>query len=75
MEMPDLKVVLTEVNNGGNNVGLCGLGEPPAVPVAAAIAGAVHNAIGVRVLSLPMTPDKVLAALDAKAQNGKGQPR
>jgi xanthine dehydrogenase YagR molybdenum-binding subunit len=39
------------------------------VPVAAAIANAVHNAIGVRVLSLPMTPDKVLKALEGT--NGK----
>ncbi len=69
-DMPELKVVLTEVVNGGNNVGLAGLGEAPAVPVAAAIAGAVHNAIGVRVLSLPMTPDKVLTALEAK-EKGK----
>jgi CO/xanthine dehydrogenase Mo-binding subunit len=35
------------------------------VPVAAAIACAVHNAIGVRVLTLPMTPDKVLDYLQA----------
>jgi xanthine dehydrogenase YagR molybdenum-binding subunit len=68
LDMPEVKVVLTEVVNGANNVGLTGLGEGPAVPVAAAIACAVHNAIGVRVLSLPMTPDKVLKALeDGKA--------
>ncbi|HYC76168.1 MAG TPA: xanthine dehydrogenase family protein molybdopterin-binding subunit [Planctomycetota bacterium] len=63
-DMPDVKVVLTDVMMGANNVGLAGLGEGPAVPPAAAIAGAVHNALGVRVWSLPMTPDRVLAALE-----------
>ena len=40
-----------------------GIGEPVTIPTAAAIANAVANAIGVRVTSLPITPDKVLAAL------------
>jgi xanthine dehydrogenase YagR molybdenum-binding subunit len=39
------------------------VGEPATVPTAAAIANAVANALGVRVTSLPITPDKVLAAL------------
>ena len=44
--------------------GVIGIGEPVTVPTAAAIANAVANAIGVRVLSLPITPDKVLNALN-----------
>ena len=40
-----------------------GIGEPPVIPTASAIANAVYNAIGVRIASLPLTPDKVLAAL------------
>lgn len=43
--------------------GVIGVGEPPAIPTASAIANAVFNAIGVQVTSLPLTPDKVLAAL------------
>jgi len=43
--------------------GVIGLGEPPIIPTAAAIANAVANALGVRITSLPITPDKVLAAL------------
>jgi len=39
------------------------LGEPPIIPTAAAIANAVANALGVRITSLPITPDKVLRAL------------
>ncbi len=44
--------------------GVIGLGEPPAISPGAAIANAVHNAIGVRVPTLPMTPDRVIAALE-----------
>jgi xanthine dehydrogenase YagR molybdenum-binding subunit len=43
--------------------GVLGLGEAVHIPAAAAIANAVHNAIGVRVHELPMTPARVLAAL------------
>jgi xanthine dehydrogenase YagR molybdenum-binding subunit len=43
--------------------GIIGLGEPPAIGGMAAISNAVANAIGVRVGILPLTPDRVLAAL------------
>ncbi len=44
--------------------GVIGLGEPPVISPGAAISNAVANAIGVRVPTLPLTPDKVLAALE-----------
>ncbi|MCK4872095.1 MAG: xanthine dehydrogenase family protein molybdopterin-binding subunit [Phycisphaerales bacterium] len=43
------------------------LGEPPTIPTAGAIACAVYNAIGVPVRDLPITPDKILAALEGDA--------
>ena len=43
--------------------GVIGIGEPPTVPTAAAIALAVRNAIGVTVRSLPLTPARILQAL------------
>jgi xanthine dehydrogenase YagR molybdenum-binding subunit len=46
--------------------GVIGLGEPPAVSPGAAISNAVQNALGVRVPVVPLTPDKVLAALEKK---------
>jgi xanthine dehydrogenase YagR molybdenum-binding subunit len=46
--------------------GVIGLGEPPAVSPGAAISNAVFNALGVRVPVVPLTPDKVLAALEKK---------
>jgi xanthine dehydrogenase YagR molybdenum-binding subunit len=46
--------------------GIIGLGEPPTVGGLAAIANAVANAIGVRVPMLPLTPNRVLAALEGR---------
>ena len=56
------------VANGISHTGQSSLGEPPKVPTAAAIGNAVANAIGARVRSLPITPDKVLAALEAAGE-------
>ncbi len=53
-------------NNTQDDRGVIGLGEPPVISPGAAIANAVANAIGVRVSSLPLTPDRVLAALEKK---------
>jgi len=49
--------------------GVIGVGEPPTVSTAAAIANAVTNAIGVRVAEWPMSPRNVLNALASKSQN------
>jgi xanthine dehydrogenase YagR molybdenum-binding subunit len=48
---------------GYDERGTIGLGEPPVISPGAAISNAVANAIGVRVPELPLTPDRVLAAL------------
>jgi len=51
---------------GYDERGVIGIGEPPTVSPGAAISNAVANAIGVRVPTLPLTPDRVLAALAKK---------
>jgi xanthine dehydrogenase YagR molybdenum-binding subunit len=43
--------------------GVIGLGEPPVISPGAAISNAVANAVGLRVPHLPLTPDRVVAAL------------
>jgi xanthine dehydrogenase YagR molybdenum-binding subunit len=58
-DMPEIEIVLLDQPERG----VIGVGEPCTVPTASAIANAVANAIGARVASLPITPDKVLAAL------------
>lgn len=50
--------------------GVIGLGEPPTISTAAAVANAVANAIGVRVRHLPLTPDRILNALAAQERAG-----
>jgi xanthine dehydrogenase YagR molybdenum-binding subunit len=47
-----------------NNLGAKGLGEPPIIPLPAAIANAVANAIGVRIRTAPLTRQRVLEALE-----------
>jgi xanthine dehydrogenase YagR molybdenum-binding subunit len=58
-DIPEIDVVLMDQPERG----VIGIGEPPAVATAAAIANAVRNATGVTVRSIPITPDKLLAEL------------
>jgi xanthine dehydrogenase YagR molybdenum-binding subunit len=55
--------VISVAEPAGNHVGAKGLGEPPIIPTAPAIANAVFDAIGVQVAELPLTPARVLAAI------------
>lgn len=67
MDIPEIEPVFADiVDPWMNNLGTKGLGEPPAIPIAAAIANAVYNATGVHMREIPMTPDRVLAALKGK---------
>ena len=50
-----------------NNIGAKGLGEPPIIPLPAAVANAVANAIGVRVRTAPITRRRVLEALELQS--------
>lgn len=76
-DVPDIDVVMVDVANAGNSVGMLGLGEPPSVPTAAAIANAVAHALsavapGARVRELPITPARVIAAIEAAERASKG---
>jgi len=59
LEVPEIEVILFDEPERGP----VGIGEPPTIPTAAAVANAVYNATGVRLRELPMTPDRVLNAL------------
>jgi xanthine dehydrogenase molybdenum-binding subunit len=63
-DVPETQAIILESGTGMGPFGAKGVGEPALTPVAPAIANAVANAIGVRVESLPLTPEKVLAAID-----------
>jgi xanthine dehydrogenase YagR molybdenum-binding subunit len=64
-DIPEL-VVHMMTGKGYDERGVIGLGEPPVISPGAAISNAVANAIGVRVSFLPLTPDRVLAAMEQK---------
>ncbi|HXY02230.1 MAG TPA: xanthine dehydrogenase family protein molybdopterin-binding subunit [Terriglobales bacterium] len=65
-DIPEL-VVHMMTGKGYDERGVIGLGEPPVISPGAAISNAVANAIGVRVPFLPLTPDRVLSAMNQKA--------
>ncbi len=62
MDFP-IELEFVETNDSFGPFGAKGVGEPGLVPTAPAIANAVYNAIGVRIRDLPITPEKILAAL------------
>ena len=61
--MSDLPKIDVKIVNQPDR-GVIGIGEPPAISTAAAIANAVRNATGVTIRTLPLTPDKILSALE-----------
>ena len=71
LDLPMIDTVLVEVANPGHPFGARGVAELPIVPAMAAIANAVYRAIGVRIEGLPISPARVLEALEEKARNGK----
>ena len=63
LEMPEFFPIIDE---GDKRPAVVGFSEPCTIPTAGAIANAVFNACGVRIHSLPITPDKILEALRKK---------
>ncbi len=63
-DLPMLDAVMIEIPNPKHPQGVRGVGEVPLVPVMAAVANAMHGALGLRLYSLPMSPPKVLEALE-----------
>ncbi len=63
-DLPMVDAILVEVPNPRHPFGAKGVGEVPIVPPMAAVANAIRDAIGIRMHHLPMSPPKVLAALE-----------
>lgn len=62
-----------ETDDPAGPFGAKGVGEPGLVPTAPAIANAIYDAVGVRIRDLPITPEKVLRALEAKRATAAGR--
>ena len=66
-DVPMIDTVIIEVPNPTHPYGVRGVGEVPIVPALAAVANAMSHAAGVRYTELPLSPERVLAGLEAKA--------
>ena len=77
-DAPDIISLIVEEQEESGPFGAKGVGEPPLIPTAPAILNAVSNALGVRITAMPLTPEKILAALEKKEEedqlksNGEG---
>jgi CO/xanthine dehydrogenase Mo-binding subunit len=61
--VPPIETVLVEVPSEHGAYGAKGIGEPPAIPGAAAVANAIRDLTGTRILSLPIKPESVAKTL------------
>ena len=68
MEMPEVITYLIEDPDPNGPFGAKEVGQGPLLPVAPALANAVHDAVGVRIDEVPITPEKVLKALESPAR-------
>ncbi len=66
-EIPDIDISFIETLDGEGPQGAKGVGEAPAICIAAAVANAIYNATGTRIYALPFTPEKVYRALRGKS--------
>jgi len=68
--MPEIDVDIVDNYDPTGPFGAKGVGEPTSVPTAAAILNAIHDAVGVRITSLPATPEKILMELRRQRLTG-----
>jgi 4-hydroxybenzoyl-CoA reductase alpha subunit len=73
LEMCDVITYLIEDPDPNGPFGAKEVGQGPLLPVMPAVANAVYDAVGVRVDEVPITPEKVLKALRAKAKGEEGR--
>jgi len=73
LDMPDIDVDIVDNFDPSGPFGAKGVGEPTCVSTAAAILNAIHDAVGVRITSLPATAEKVYSAIKAKREQESKQ--
>jgi CO/xanthine dehydrogenase Mo-binding subunit len=71
LDVPDLEALIVESHDPEGPLGAKEAGEGPLHPSIPAVANAIYDAVGIRLRTLPFTPAKVLAALQAKEQDAK----
>jgi xanthine dehydrogenase molybdenum-binding subunit len=71
VEQPEMVSLVVEKPHVEGPYGAKGGGEPPIIAVAPAIAAAIYDAVGVRIMDLPIKPEKILRALEEKEGPGR----
>ena len=72
IDMPEIENVLVEVPSEDGPFGLRAVAEPPGFGPPAAIANAIYDAVGVRIRTLPLSPERVLAAMQGREPEDYG---
>jgi CO/xanthine dehydrogenase Mo-binding subunit len=72
-QAPSLSTVMIHVPSEQGPYGAKGVGEPPVIPGAAALANAVFEAVGARIRQLPMTSERVLHAMQTSSNGHNGR--
>src|SRR5262245_58478858 len=70
LEVPEIHTILVETHEPEGPFGAKEAGQGPLLPIIPAVVNAVHDAVGVRVDEIPVSPDKVLKGLEL-ARQGK----
>jgi xanthine dehydrogenase molybdenum-binding subunit len=70
-DMPEIESIIIETDDPQGPFGAKGVGEMGGTPTAAAIANAIYDAVGIRLTTLPMTPERVLKALDGQRRSNE----
>jgi CO/xanthine dehydrogenase Mo-binding subunit len=70
LDVPKIETIIVEVPNPNHPFGVRGVGETPIVPTLAAVANAVHDALGIRFPKTPIKPSRVLDALSQTTKSG-----
>jgi 4-hydroxybenzoyl-CoA reductase alpha subunit len=72
-EMPPVETILIETDEPRGPFGAKEAGQGPLLPVMPAVANAVYDALGILIDEIPITPEKVLKALEEKLKGGEGR--
>lgn len=72
LDVPPIETILIEDPDPAGPFGAKEVGQGPLLPVMPAVVNAVYDAVGVRIRETPVTPDKILKALEARAKGGDG---
>jgi CO/xanthine dehydrogenase Mo-binding subunit len=73
LEMPPVESIIVESVDPEGPFGAKEVGQGPLLPVVPAVANAVHDALGVYIDEVPITPDRVMAAIRDLARGGSGR--